>query len=119
MPPDLVRLPVNYDLYCAACPREELVTNLLKEAGYTLVKQLAVPAQYHYEGAYGVTIIYVAGYDSSCDAQGKHPPKHAARFYARGNTDPRSQERLQQVMTALKRLPVPFLRIKSHQQVSA
>lgn len=47
-------------------------------------------AQYHFEGPYGTSVLFLAGYDTSNDGNGHAPVKHEARFWIRGNTHPRS-----------------------------
>jgi len=58
-------------------------------------------AQYHFEGDYGVTVLFVAGYDASRDCTGQAPMAHAARFWIAGNTHPRSLDLQQQIRTKL------------------
>jgi hypothetical protein len=61
--------------FCTTCPFVDEVTGVIAPLGYTLVFQMKadtarayrdlppLPAQYHYEGPHGASVIYLAGKD--------------------------------------------------------
>jgi hypothetical protein len=71
-------------------------------------------AQYHFEGSYGVSVLFLAGRDT---ITGRASMEHAARFWVSGNTHPRSLDLQQQICqklealtegTVVKAVPLPL-----------
>jgi hypothetical protein len=88
--------------FCATCPSANDVTEVLAPLGFTLVFQMKadparastnlppLPAQYHYEGPRGTSVIYLAGKDipmlgdEGDEPAGDRPlpyPEHGSRFW--------------------------------------
>jgi hypothetical protein len=88
--------------FCATCPFVDEVTGVLAPFGYTLIFQMKadtaraytdlppLPAQYHYEGPCGASVIYLAGKDvpilgdkddEPSSAQPHPYPEHRSRFW--------------------------------------
>lgn len=57
--------------------------------------------QYHFEGSYGVAVLFLAGYDAASDGTGHAPMPHAARFWISGNDHPCSLDLQQQIRVKL------------------
>jgi hypothetical protein len=103
--------------FCASCPAAEEVTAALSPLGFTLAFQMRadtaraytdlppLPAQYHYEGPHGASVIYLAGKDMPCLGDederdwGAFPP-HASRFWLYAGADAGAHEQTAQVLTS-------------------
>jgi hypothetical protein len=78
--------------FCQQCPDEPTVRNHLGTLGFSLTFQMegspaypsdnipALPAQYHYQDAFGTEVIYLAGRDSPPEDGLRYPP-HRSRFW--------------------------------------
>ena len=92
------------EAYCHTCPSPEEVTAMLQAMGCTLDFQMEavippaysvvapLPAQYHYAGPGGMSLIFLAGQDS--DPDGEQLPPHASRFWAYPGADPDAFQRI-------------------------
>jgi hypothetical protein len=81
------------EAFCLSCPASEEVTTFLEHLGMRLDFQMEaflprsysglaqLPAQFHYEEASGMSIIYLAGEDSPVE-DGERLPPHKSRFWA-------------------------------------
>ena len=86
------------ETFCPSCPASEEVTTFLEHLGMRLDFQMEafppsissglalLPAQFHFEEASGISIIYLAGEDSPVD-DGEHLPHHKSRFWAYPGAD--------------------------------
>ena len=86
------------EAFCLSCPAPEEVTIFLEHLGMRLDFQLEaflprsysglaqLPAQFHFEDASGMSIIYLAGEDSPVE-EGEHLPLHKSRFWAYPGAD--------------------------------
>jgi hypothetical protein len=93
---------IEHSPFCATCPSADDVTEALAPLGFTLVFQMKadtaraytnlppLPAQYHYEGQHGASVIYLAGKDILIlgdevdEPAGARPlpyPEHCSRFW--------------------------------------
>ena len=78
--------------FCQTCPPPHEVTNVLVLLGFSLTFQMQadsqqaylqlkpLPAQMHYEGPYGMNVVYLAGEDLNIDDECIFPA-HASRFW--------------------------------------
>jgi hypothetical protein len=78
--------------FCQQCPDEPTLTAHLGTLGFSLTFQMegspaypsdnipALPAQYHYQDAYGTEVIYLAGRDIPPE-DGLHYLPHCSRFW--------------------------------------
>ena len=85
--------------FCRTCPAPQEVTAFMHTMGFRLVFQMPaylpsatsavapLPAQFHYERADGMSIIYLAGQDRADEAEERFPP-HASRWWAYAGADP-------------------------------
>ena len=85
--------------FCRTCPAPQEVTAFMHTMGFRLVFQMPaylpsatsavapLPAQFHYERADGMSIIYLAGQDRADEAEERLPP-HASRWWAYAGADP-------------------------------
>jgi hypothetical protein len=92
------RQPDELEAFCLSCPTPEEVTALLAQLGIRLVFQMEanlspvyselarLPAQFHYEHASGMSLIYLAGEDSASE-DGVRLPAHQSRFWAYPGAD--------------------------------
>ncbi len=92
------RQPDEHEAFCLSCPAPEEVTAFLAQLGLRLAFQMEaflppayselaqLPAQFHYEDASGMSIIYLAGEDSTPE-DGEHLPPHKSRFWAYPGAD--------------------------------
>jgi hypothetical protein len=86
------------EAFCLSCPAPEEVTTFLEQLGMRLDFQMeayppspssglsALHAQFHFEEASGMSIIYLAGEDSPVDDSERLPP-HKSRFWAYPGAD--------------------------------
>ncbi len=95
-------LVVHHDVsaFCQTCPDVQVVTSALKPLGFSVAfhmeadhrnayLQLApLPEQCHYDGPFGMSVVYLAGEDSDLNAdEDRDPntlnafPAHASRFW--------------------------------------
>jgi len=86
------------EAFCPFCPTPEEVTTILERLGLRLDFQLdaflpptysglaQLPAQFHFEDASGMSIIYLAGEDSATE-DGERLPPHKSRFWAYPGAD--------------------------------
>ena len=84
--------------FCSSCPIPEEVITFLKRLGMHLVFQMdaflppvhseiaQLPAQFHFEHASGMSIIYLAGEDTEPE-DGVRLPAHRSRFWAYSGLD--------------------------------
>jgi hypothetical protein len=84
--------------FCHSCPKKEVVTSFLERLGMRLDFQLdaflppahseltQLPAQFHFEGPGGMSIIYLAGQDRAPE-EGERFPPHKSRFWAYTGAD--------------------------------
>jgi hypothetical protein len=89
------------EAFCHSCPAREEVTTFLEQLGMHLDFQMdaflppaysglaQLPAQFHFEGPAGMSIIYLAGEDSATE-DGGHLPPHKSRFWAYSGADARA-----------------------------
>ena len=94
--------------FCSTCPDASEVTALLQSLGFRLVFEMEaddeqaylhlppLPAQFHYDGPQGTSVVFLAGKD--VDIDGLSVPPHASRFWAYAGSD---QDTLLRVTTAL------------------
>jgi hypothetical protein len=85
--------------FCRTCPAPHEFTACMRTMGFRLIFQMPaylpsatsavapLPAQFHYERADGMSIIYLAGQDSADEAEERLPP-HASRWWAFAGADP-------------------------------
>ena len=90
--------PDELEAFCLSCPAPEEVTTFLERLGMRLDFQLGaflpptysglaqLPAQFHFEDASGMSIIYLAGEDSATE-DGERLPPHESRFWAYAGAD--------------------------------
>jgi hypothetical protein len=81
------------EAFCLSCPAPDEVTAFLEHLGMRLDFQLeafppspssglaVLPAQFHFEEASGMSILYLAGEDSPVE-DGERLPPHKSRFWA-------------------------------------
>jgi hypothetical protein len=86
------------EAFCLSCPTPEEVKIFLEHLGMRLDFQMEaflprsysglaqLPAQFHFEEASGMSIIYLAGEDSPME-DGEHLPPHKSRFWAYPGAD--------------------------------
>jgi hypothetical protein len=86
------------EAFCLSCPAPEQVITFLERLGMRLDFQMdaflppaysdlaQLPAQFHFEDASGMSIIYLAGEDMAPE-DGEHLPPHKSRFWAYPGTD--------------------------------
>lgn len=86
------------EAFCLSCPAPEEVSTFLKRLGMHLEFQMdaflppaysdlaQLPAQFHFEDASGISIIYLAGEDRAPE-DGEHLPPHKSRFWAYPGAD--------------------------------
>jgi hypothetical protein len=86
------------EAFCLSCPAPEEVTIFLERLGLRLDFQLdaflpptysglaQLPAQFHFEDASGMSIIYLSGEDSATE-DGERLPPHKSRFWAYPGAD--------------------------------
>jgi hypothetical protein len=86
------------DAFCLSCPAPEEVNTFLEHLGMRLEFQMyafppssssglaVLPAQFHFEHATGMSIIYLAGEDSPVE-EGERLPPHKSRFWAYPGAD--------------------------------
>ncbi len=79
------------EAFCATCPTDQEVTNLLQALGFELVFHMGaevlpayeqlppLPAQFHFQDRRGTEAIFLAGPDVNLD--GILLPEHASRFW--------------------------------------
>ncbi len=96
--PKMIQQADELEAFCLSCPVPEEVTTLLEHLGMRLDFQMEaflprsysglaqLPAQFHYEEASGMSIIYLAGEDSAME-DGEHLPPHKSRFWAYPGAD--------------------------------
>jgi hypothetical protein len=87
------------EAFCLSCPAPEEMTTFLERLGMRLDFQMdaflppayselaQLPAQFHFEGPAGMSIIYLAGEDSAPE-EGERLPPHKSRFWAFPGADP-------------------------------
>jgi hypothetical protein len=87
------------EAFCRTCPAPQEVTEYLRTMGFTLVFQMPaympsassavapLPAQFHFERADGIRVIYLAGEDC-VEEEGERFPPHASRWWAYAGADP-------------------------------
>ena len=85
--------------FCHICPAPQEVTAFMHTMGFRLVFQMPaylpsatsavapLPAQFHFERADGMSIIYLAGQDRADEEEERLPP-HASRWWVYEGTDP-------------------------------
>ena len=78
--------------FCQTCPHQQDVITVLKPLGFRVGFQMQadnqqaymqlkpLPAQVHYEGPHGMSVVYLAGEDIDVDDEYTFP-KHASRFW--------------------------------------
>jgi hypothetical protein len=93
--------PDELEAYCLFCPAPEEVTTFLEQMGMHLEFQMdavfppanaglaVLPAQFHFGGPAGMSIIYLAGEDSVTE-DGEQLPPHKSRFWAYPGADARA-----------------------------
>src|SRR5690348_11210597 len=86
------------EAFCSSCPAPEEVITFLKRLGVSLDFQMdaflppahseiaQLPAQFHFEHASGMSIIYLAGEDTAPE-DGVRIPAHKSRFWAYSGSD--------------------------------
>ena len=86
------------EAFCLSCPASEEVTTFLECLGMRLDFQMdaflpptysdlaQLPAQFHFEDASGMSIIYLAGEDKAPE-DGERLPPHKSRFWAYPGAD--------------------------------
>jgi hypothetical protein len=86
------------EAFCFSCPAPEEVITFLARLGMHLDFQMdaflppaysdvaQLPAQFHFEHASGVSIIYLAGEDKALE-EGERIPLHKSRFWAYSGAD--------------------------------
>jgi hypothetical protein len=91
--PNMIQQADELEAFCLSCPAPEKVTTFLEGLGMRLDFQMevfppstssglaALPAQFHFEEASGMSIIYLAGVDSPVE-DGERLPPHKSRFWA-------------------------------------
>lgn len=96
--PKTIHQPDELESFCLSCPAPEEVTAFLAQLGLRLVFQMEaflppayselarLPAQFHYEHASGMSLIYLAGEDSAPE-DGQRLPAHQSRFWAYPGAD--------------------------------
>lgn len=98
---------------CQTCPQPHKVTNALQPLGFRLGFQMKaddqqaymqlkpLPAQFHYEGPHGLSVVYLAGEDINSDDEYAFPA-HASRFrlYCAGEPEHVFQHTLETLATA-------------------
>jgi hypothetical protein len=96
--PKMIQHPKELEAFCLSCPTPEEVITFLERLGmrldflmgaflpptYSGLAQL--PAQFHFEEASGISVIYLAGEDSVTD-DGERLPPHKSRFWAYPGAD--------------------------------
>ena len=108
-------LPPHQDMsaFCQTCIHPQDVTNILTLLGFSLAFQMKpddqqaymqlkpLPAQFHYEGPYGMNVVYLAGEDINTGDEDVFPV-HASRFwlYRAGETDLIFQQAIDVLTTA-------------------
>jgi hypothetical protein len=95
------------EAFCLSCPAPEEVNTFLEHLGMRLDFQMeafppspssglsVLPAQFHFEDASGMSLIYLAGEDSSIE-DGERLPAHKSRFWAYAGADAQRFERITQ-----------------------
>jgi hypothetical protein len=90
--------PDELEAFCLSCPASEEVTTFLERLGMRLDFQMdaflppayselaQLPAQFHFEHASGMSIIYLAGEDRAPEDSERLPP-HKSRFWAYPGAD--------------------------------
>ena len=85
------------EAFCSSCPAPEEAITFLKQLGMRLNFQMEafqpptysdlaqLPAQFHFEHASGMSIIYLAGQDRA--PEGERFPPHKSRFWAYPGAD--------------------------------
>src|SRR6266699_627110 len=96
--PNMIQQVDELEAFCLSCPAPEEVTTFFEHLGMRLDFQLEafppstssglaqLPAQFHYEEASGMSIIYLAGEDSAME-DGERLPPHKSRFWAYPGAD--------------------------------
>ena len=96
--PKRIQQTDELEAFCLSCPAPEEVTTFLERLGMRLDFQMdaflppassglaQLPAQFHFEEASGMSIIYLAGEDSPVE-DGEHLPPHKSRFWAYPGAD--------------------------------
>jgi len=99
--------------FCQTCPHPQDVTAVLVQLGFRVGFQMKaddqqaymqlkpLPAQVHYEGSHGLSVVYLAGED--IDSDDEHAfPDHASRFwlYCAGEPEHVFQHTLETLATA-------------------
>jgi hypothetical protein len=86
------------EAFCLSCPVPEQVISFLERLGMRLDFQMdaflppaysdlaQLPAQFHFEDASGMSIIYLAGEDKSQE-DGEYLPPHKSRFWTYPGAD--------------------------------
>jgi hypothetical protein len=86
------------EAFCLSCPAPEQVISFLERLGMRLDFQMdafmppaysdlaQLPAQFHFEDASGMSIIYLAGEDKALE-DGERLPPHKSRFWAYPGSD--------------------------------
>jgi hypothetical protein len=93
------------EAFCHACPEPEEVITFLEQLGLYLDFHMEaflppaysplteLPAQFHFEEASGMSLIYLAGEDSAME-DGERLPAHKSRFWAYPGGDAQLFERI-------------------------
>lgn len=96
--PKMIQQVDELEAFCLSCPAPEEVTTFFEHLGMCLDFQLeafppstssglaVLPAQFHFEEASGMSIIYLAGEDSAME-DGERLPPHKSRFWAYPGAD--------------------------------
>jgi hypothetical protein len=96
--PNMIQQLDELEAFCLSCPAPEEVTAFFEHLGMHLDFQMeafppstssglaVLPAQFHFEEASGMSIIYLAGEDSPVE-DGEHLPPHKSRFWAYPGAD--------------------------------
>ena len=93
------------EAFCHSCPDPEEVKTFLQQLGLCLDFQMeafappvyselsALPAQFHFADASGMSLIYLAGEDPTMEV-GERLPEHKSRFSAYAGADEERFERI-------------------------
>lgn len=107
--------------FCRTCPHTQDVTNVLALLGFSLAFQMKadnqqaymqlkpLPAQLHFDGPYGMSVVYLAGEDINTDDEHTFPA-HSSRFwfYQGGEPDQILQQTLDVLAAAFSLSWEPF-----------
>jgi hypothetical protein len=101
--------PEEREAFCHSCPDPEEVKTFLKQFGLRLDFQMeacapplhselsALPAQFHFADDSGMSLIYLAGEDTTMEV-GERLPIHKSRFWAYGGAAKECFERITQLV---------------------